>query len=259
MTCRLPAAICLLLGCAAYAWAQTPVATHAASFGGWHNVAQIVIHPVATLLLLVVGCFLLFVDMLTPRTWEITGTGGVLAVGLVFAAHVSERTGGWLGIVLMLSGVLLLLLETHVVPGHGVAAIAGLLLLFLGMFSALGGAAHAAFALPIAAVLTLVALIAFFAYLPKSPMWKQIGREMRGRTALTGADPANRAALLGRTGIAITALRPSGIAEFGGARVQVVTEGDFLASESPLVVTAVEGARVVVERVGETVAVGGTA
>lgn len=223
--------------------------THApASAGGWWSqAALVIIAPWATVLLLVVGCLLLFVDLLTPKTWEWTGTLGVIAVGTVFAAHVTEGTGGWVGIVLMLAGVGLLLLETHVYPGQGSAAVGGLLLLFLGMFWALGGSNHAAFALPVASVLTLVVLTAFFAYLPKSPLWKQISQQMRQQSTVALSASQSPMTLIGRTGTALSALRPSGIADFGGARFDVVTEGDFLPNGASVLVTHVEDGRVVVE------------
>ena len=41
-------------------------------------------------------------------------------------------------------------------------------------------------------------------------------------------------------------LRPSGLALVNGRRVDVVTRGDYIKREAPLVVKAVEGARVVV-------------
>ena len=227
--------------------AQAPVSS--GTSGAWSSIAHGIINPWATILLLVIGCFLLFIDMLTPKTWEWTGTLGVVAVSTVFAAHVTEGTGGWIGIVLMLAGVALLLLETHVFPGQGVAAFGGLLLLFLGMFWALGGSTHAAFALPIASVLTVVTLIAFFAYLPKSPIWKQISQEMRQQTAIGFAAAQNPMFLIGQTGTVCTPLRPSGTAEFGGVRFNVVTEGDFLDIAEKIQVTHVESGRIVVEQV----------
>lgn len=230
-------------------------AGNAASASGvgalWETIAHGIINPWATILLLFAGCFLLFVDLLTPKTWEWMGTLGVLAVGTVFAAHVSEGTGGWVGVVLMLVGVGLLLLETHVFPGGGAAAIGGLIALSLGMFTALGGTHNMAFALPVAGILTVVALVAFFAYLPKSPLWKQITREMR-QASMGGFDAALPATpvLPGQTAVTLTALRPSGMAELpDGTRIGVVTEGDFLEANAPVQITNVDGGRVVVEAV----------
>lgn len=253
MVRRIGGVLALLAGGTA-ALAQGVAQSPAAS-SWWATTAHVIIAPWATILLLVVGCFLLFLDLLTPKTWEWMGTLGVIAVGTVFAAHVTEGTGGWVGIVLMLAGVGLLLLETHVFPGQGVAAVGGLLLLFLGMFWALGGSTHAALALPVASVLTVVTLVAFFAYLPKSPLWKQISQQMRQQTAVgfAAAIHQNPMFLIGQSGTVLTPLRPSGVAEIAGTRFDVVTEGDFLEMGEAILVTHVEEGRILVERTKETV------
>ena len=55
-----------------------------------------------------------------------------------------------------------------------------------------------------------------------------------------------RTDLLGKSGVAKTALRPSGSALIEGERVDVVTEGNLIEAGTPLRVVAVEGLRVVV-------------
>jgi membrane-bound serine protease (ClpP class) len=53
---------------------------------------------------------------------------------------------------------------------------------------------------------------------------------------------------LGKTGTAISPLRPAGIAEFDGARVDVVSDGGFVDAGSRIEVTRVDGNRIVVRR-----------
>ena len=213
----------------------------------WEQVAQFIVTPWATIALLVVGCLLLFIELLTLHTWGLTGTLGVLAVGLVFAAHVTVGGAGWIGIVLFLAGLTFLLVETHVFPGHGIAAVLGLMLMFLGMFYALGGSQNALFALSISTILTAASIIGFFAYLPRSPVWKKLGQQMQQRASLGYVTSEDLTHFLGRTGRAATKLRPSGIADIDGFRLDVVTEGEFLDAGTPVVVIRVEGCRVVVD------------
>ena len=215
--------------------------------GFWMTAARYVVaHPWATILLLVAGSLLLFHDLLTPLTWGATGTLGVVCLGTVFAANLSAHTGGWVGVVLLLLGLTLLLVETHLLPGQGVAAVFGLIFLFAGMFVALGGNKNAAFALTVSSVLTLVSLTAFFTYLPKSPLWKQLGREMRQRSE-PGWASAPKLHLLGREGVTLTALRPLGAAEIDGVQVEVVTEGEFLEQGTRIIVARIDGNRIVVD------------
>ena len=55
--------------------------------------------------------------------------------------------------------------------------------------------------------------------------------------------------LLNGTGTALTQLRPSGVAQINGQRVDVVTEGGLIERGTAVKVVAVEGARIVVRAV----------
>jgi membrane-bound serine protease (ClpP class) len=52
--------------------------------------------------------------------------------------------------------------------------------------------------------------------------------------------------LLDRAGVTVTPLRPGGIAEVAGERVDVVSEGEWLESGRTVKVIAIEGARILV-------------
>ncbi|MGI9114136.1 MAG: NfeD family protein, partial [Chthoniobacterales bacterium] len=52
----------------------------------------------------------------------------------------------------------------------------------------------------------------------------------------------------GAEGIAITTLRPSGKAQFGERVIDVVTGGEFITAQSPVVVSDIDGMRVVVRQ-----------
>ncbi len=58
---------------------------------------------------------------------------------------------------------------------------------------------------------------------------------------------ADYGGLRGRTGTAVSFLRPAGIASIDGRRVDVLTEGEFIPQGTPVRVVRVEGARVFVE------------
>ena len=57
---------------------------------------------------------------------------------------------------------------------------------------------------------------------------------------------------LGREGTATTALRPTGLGEFDGVRLNVVSEGDFIENGTKIRVTQIEGSRIVVKKVCKT-------
>lgn len=54
---------------------------------------------------------------------------------------------------------------------------------------------------------------------------------------------------LGREGTATTALRPTGMGEFDGVRLNVVSEGDFIESGTKIRIEQIEGSRIVVKPV----------
>lgn len=58
-----------------------------------------------------------------------------------------------------------------------------------------------------------------------------------------------RPELIGRAGVSVTELRPSGVAEFDGERVDVTTDGEWLPTGTPVTVVKAEAMRVVVKRV----------
>jgi membrane-bound serine protease (ClpP class) len=59
----------------------------------------------------------------------------------------------------------------------------------------------------------------------------------------------NRTDLLGKEGIALTVLRPSGTAVFNTERIDVVSEGGFIDQNAKITVIKVEGVRIVVRQV----------
>ena len=60
--------------------------------------------------------------------------------------------------------------------------------------------------------------------------------------------PEGDAGLLGRTGRTSSALRPAGIAEIDGRRVDVVSEGELVEAGQPIEVIRVDGNRIVVRQ-----------
>jgi membrane-bound serine protease (ClpP class) len=108
-------------------------------------------------------------------------------------------------------------------------------------------------ALIIAAVLficfTLALWIAAFKLLnnPESKMAKQMILEQEARAENGFQASADQyAALVGNRGVALSALRPSGVALVEGKRVSVVTDGEFISSGAAVEVVAAKGSRVIV-------------
>ena len=134
----------------------------------------IILNPWVTILMLLAGMMLIISEVATIRTWG-GGLLGVLCVGLVLLSYVYAGIASWLGVVLLLSGAGLFLVEARVLPGHGISALGGTAGVFLGTYWTLGGAASLTMALSAAILVTLLSIVAFLVYLPRSHVWRAMG------------------------------------------------------------------------------------
>jgi membrane-bound serine protease (ClpP class) len=75
----------------------------------------------------------------------------------------------------------------------------------------------------------------------------RFGRPLILETAITAKAGAGDS-LVGRHGVAESALRPAGKASIGGRRIDVVTDGGFVDAGERVVVAEVDGPRVVVRK-----------
>lgn len=147
-------------------------------------------------------------------------------------------------VTLLLAGALLLLAET-VLPGM-IAGILGVCCLIAGV--ALG---YQEFGMTTGNWILVgtmgglgVGFVLWLKYFPES----RVARLYTSKGAV-GDIGTERPELVGQSGVAHTALRPSGVAVIGGQRVDVVTEGALIERGANIRVVAVEGARVVVRQV----------
>ena len=172
--------------------------------------------------------------------WEVVAlfTLGILLVliEILFFAH-STIIFGLLGVFLIIASLLWAMIDRYpqqpFLPTGKMLAVP-----LLNMFIALVGA------------LILIALLA--RYLPRTSLYRRfalIDSSPPG-PSLAGAPRHFVTALSlapGMQGTAITVLRPSGKARFAEHVVDVVTEGEFIARETPVTVIQSDGMRVVVK------------
>jgi membrane-bound serine protease (ClpP class) len=198
-------------------------------------------------LLLSIGTLGLVVEMQTLH--GIAGTIGVLALGLFFGTHIYAGFSNGLVIALAIAGLLGILWELHVVPGHGIPGVLGLLALFAAVFLAFGipFTFIAIETMSTAIILTVICFALLTRIFPENAWMRRLAlAETQGPDYVTSSDFS---ALLGKTGVAASYLRPAGVAQIDSKRVDVLTEGEFIAAGTPIRVTRVEGARIFVEPV----------
>ncbi|WP_282417674.1 NfeD family protein [Polyangium sp. 15x6] len=214
--------------------------------------------PIVSSLLLGLGLMGLFVEIRTPG-FGAPGIVGLVCLALFFWSHAILALVGWEELVLVGGGVALLLLEIFVIPGFGLAGVlgvaailAGLGMSFIGPGVTAAGAVQAAAEVAIALVVTLVGAALVLRFLPRLPFARSLILENgRPERALPFSASPLDAILPGDLGKAASPLRPSGIAEITGARVDALSEGEYIPAGTPLEVLRVERSYVVVRPAAE--------
>jgi membrane-bound serine protease (ClpP class) len=87
-----------------------------------------------------------------------------------------------------------------------------------------------------------------FKLLPKTRFGKQLILEGPTTSPAAAAADGSLVDLVQQTGVTVSPLRPAGFARIGGRKVDVVTRGEMLDADCPIVVLEVAGNRVVVAR-----------
>ena len=154
-------------------------------------------------------------------------------------------------LICFLIGIGLMVLEAFM-PGFGLPGISGIILEVVAV--ALTWMNHG----PMAALgMTLIVLSILAIAISMSLRSAANGKLSRSKLVLNDTE-SNEAGyrstedldvLLGREGVTTTVLRPTGMAEFDGVRLNVVSEGEFIQSGTRVQIVRVEGSRILVRTI----------
>ena len=212
-----------------------------------------------------------YIEFKTPGA-VLPGVISVVCFALFFLGHYLAGLAGLEVAAVFVLGVVLLVVEIVLIPGTTVVGAIGLLLMVGSLIWAMvdrypGQPVFAnpraflwpLFSFTLAAGASLAVMAALARFLPRTNLYHRLvlgavsapapAGVLRGETTEPGAVPVS-ALNIGEAGVARTDLRPSGRAAFGGRVLDVVSTGEFVAAGSAVSVRAVEGARVVVARMG---------
>lgn len=210
-----------------------------------------------TPILLGLGLLALFIEFKTPG-FGIFGVTGIVLLGIVFFGHYVAGLSGHEPALFFLLGVALVAIELFFFPGTLVLALTGIALMLGSLVWAMldlwpgepvsfdGGVLVRPLANVLAGVVLAVAVfLAILKFLPKGGPWGRLVLE----TAVGGEpgpiralhSPADEslpiAALIGRSGVAATALFPSGQIEIGGRRYEAKLDMGYAEPGTPVRVT----------------------
>ena len=148
-------------------------------------------------------------------------------------------------LVLLVAGIGFLIGEIFH-PGFGLPGVLGLVCLGLDILISAQTLAQGLLMTAIAAVIVLVIFLIGASLISRGKLPKKLVLSDENGSVEGFVSGDGDGALPGQTGMAMTVLRPAGIAEIGGKRLDVVTRGEFIPEGSSLRVEAVEGSRIVV-------------
>jgi len=216
-------------------------------------------------LLLLLGVICAYLEFKMPGV-SMPGIIAAICFGLFFAGHYLAGLAGWEVVALFVLGVVLVLVEI-LFFAHStiVVGVVGVFLMLASLLWAMIDRYPGETFFPTGDMLaiplrnlfvTLVAAVAVIMvlarYLPKTNLYRRFalmttnpaGPSLAGmpREFVTALDVAP-----GMDGTAHTTLRPSGKARFADHVVDVVTDGEFIAADTPITVTQKDGMRVVVK------------
>lgn len=205
--------------------------------------------PMVAILLLVVGVIAIGLEFIKPGV-TIPGLVGVVSLTLFFMGNMLVGTAGWLEVGLAFLGVLLLVIEAFI-PGFGVFGVGGIFSVAASVFLSVDSPKRATMYLMWTSLAFMFTLFAILRGLSK----RGLGKALTLRDRLDGKsyvpERADLSGMVGKEGRALSTLRPAGTAQFGAQRIDVVTEGEFIASGTPVKVIRVDGARVLVRSLVE--------
>ena len=226
------------------------------------KVVAFITSAAVTSLLVLVGLVALYLEITTPG-FGVPGTVAIIAFAVVFLGGALLGTAGSLEIVLFLVGVVLLVVEIFLIPGFGVTGISGIVLMILSLVLS-----RQQFIVPqfdwqwdiflrnlrnigLAFVGSLVLAGVVFRSFRHVPLFRRLileGAEGAELGYTVQSEDTGGGGLVGRKGIAATALRPSGKAEFGEELMVVETDGEFLDPGAAVEIIEVSGNRILVRK-----------
>ncbi len=205
--------------------------------------------PLLAAALLVIGIGGLLIEIFSPG-FGVPGALGILALAAFAYSAFIATPAGPVDLLLLVAGVVLLAVEVLVLPGFGVAGVLGLAAMVFAVIRIFEESSLTV--IGYSALFGGVVLAVLLWMLPNSRVASAFRLSTRlatpqGLTMISEDMPE----LVGAIGAALSDLRPAGVARFGTARVDVVTEGDYVPSGSAIKVLRVEGNRVTVRAVEE--------
>jgi len=213
------------------------------------RVARFVTHPIIVPILLSIGSIGLVLELYSPG-FGIPGIMGAIALVLYFFGHLIAGFAGWESLLLLLLGIGCLILEIFV-PSFGLLGIGGIAAIVASIVLSSGLSLPYSLLSVFIAFLATIAVTFLYAkfFGLKKGLFRKLVLDDATRSELGYVSNETNPDLLGKTGVAVTPLRPSGIAIFEDDRFDVVSEGGYISKGKKVKIIQTTGSRIVVREV----------
>lgn len=218
--------------------------------------------------LLLIAMLAGYMELNTPGL-GLAGIVAVICLALFLVApYLSGMADIW-DILLVVAGIGLIAVELFILPGFGVAGVAGIGLLLVGLVAtfvpsewpnqtpfhlpsteyAWSSMQNGIIAVSVALAGSLIGMILLSRLFPHMPLLNKLVLANPKPQEVSLEDWFGTLPSRGDKGIAIGPLRPAGKARFGSALADVVTQGEFIETDQPVEVLERVGNRVVVQQI----------
>jgi membrane-bound serine protease (ClpP class) len=206
-----------------------------------------------------VAIFGLIAEVRTPG-WGLGGTMALIALSLFFGSHLVVHLAEWDELLLFVVGLGLLVVEIAFIPGFGLVGLAGIVCMVASLaltrlpgldwvsvddvssvVGQLAGSMIGAIVLAAVAMRSLPKLAAFNRLVLSS--------QTKASEGFVSSSRERDEELLGMEGVTLTVLRPTGIGQFDGRRVDIIADGEFIEPQRTVKVIEARGSRIVVRQV----------
>ncbi len=231
------------------------------------RIISFLLNPMLTGILLTVMFFGIYFELQTP------GVGfpliaAIIAATLYFAPHYLEGLAENWEILIFLLGLILIVLELFVIPGFGIAGIAGALLILVSLVLSMVGnvgfdfrfTGYAEFSKAIFAVIGAIVFSSLLIYLTMRNMASHglmsrlvLDKEQVSEDGYTIDIYKNKSEFIGKIALAVSDLRPAGKVELNGERYDASAEGVFINKGMKVEIVSTENSYLLVREVPDEI------
>ncbi|MBD8003613.1 NfeD family protein [Bacillus norwichensis] len=208
------------------------------------SLARLITNPVVVPILLTIASLGLVLELYTPG-FGLPGGMGISALLLFFYGHYVAGFAGYEAILLFVAGLILIAAEIFV--AGGILGILGTVAVIGSMFLAGENVVQMGMSIVTALILAFILIIIMLKVFGKRVnIFRKFILNDSTNTESGYVSNVNRLELIGREGVTVTPLRPSGTVKIDDERLDVVAEGSFIENDTAVKVVKVEGSRIVV-------------